>query len=687
MAKDMDDKDQSAGLRRSDFLRGAASIGLAAGLSGGAAPASAQDVPPVSRNSASPKPATRATQDVNAMYREGLPFNDTRDFADARRGLLASLPDPVVIRNSQGVPVWDATSYGFIKVTENDDAPDTVNPSLWRMAKLNMIHGLFEVVDGIWQVRGYDLSVMSIIRTNTGYIVIDPLISQEVSQTVWQQLVVPKLGDKPVVAVIYTHSHVDHYGGVRTFVKQADLDAGKVKILGPEDFTRAAVGENVIAGNAMSRRASYMYGNLVGKSATGQVDGGLGKTTSTGTIGIVVPTDHATKTGETITLDGIDLHVIMAPESEAPAEFMFYLPKYKAFCAAEDATHTLHNLYTLRGAKVRDGLLWSKYLQQALDMFGDDMQVVFASHHWPTWGNERVVALLKSQRDMYRYIHDQTMRMANTGLTPREIGEQIRLPPTLAVQWACRSYYGSVYHDAVAQYNLRLGFFDGVPANLHRHTPVDSARRYVAFMGGADNVLRQARQSYDQGDYRWVAEVVNHVVFSDADNLAAKHLLADAYEQLGYQAESGPWRNFYLTGALELRRGVTKLPVPDTASPDTIRAMPIEMFFDFLGVRLNGDRAAGLTLAFNLELTDTNEKYVLGVENAAVHYSKGRSLPNADASIVMTRAALNDVMLGTATMEKQIVAGKAKLTGDPQKLASFVSCLDTFDFWFNIVTA
>jgi alkyl sulfatase BDS1-like metallo-beta-lactamase superfamily hydrolase len=273
------------------------------------------------------------------------------------------------------------------------------------------------------------------------------------------------------------------------------------------------------------------------------------------------------------------------------------------------------------------------------------------------------------------------------GMTPREIGERIRLPPTLAVQWPCRSYYGSVYHDAVAQYNLRLGFFDGVPANLHQHTPIDSGRRYVAFMGGADNVLRQARQSYEEGDYRWIAEVVNHVVFANPDNAAAKNLLADAYEQLGYQAESGPWRNFYLTGALELRRGVTKLPVPNTASPDTIRAMPIEMFFDFLGVRLNGDRAADLTVAFNLELTDTKEKYVLGVENAAIHYSGGRTVPNADASIVMTRDALNDVMLGTATMEKQIVTGKAKLTGDPKKLASFVSCLDTFDFWFNIVTA
>jgi alkyl sulfatase BDS1-like metallo-beta-lactamase superfamily hydrolase len=677
----------SSGINRSEFLRGAASIGLAAGLAASTNSASAQDAPPVSGESATPKPATDATREVNGLYRKGLPFDDTRDFEDARRGLIAQLPEPGIIRNSQGRPVWDLSAYDFIKVTESDDAPDTVNPSLWRMAKLNMIHGLFEVVDGIWQVRGYDLSVMSIIRSDTGYIVIDPFISAEVSKVVWDQLVTPKLGDKPVVAVIHTHSHVDHYGGVRTFVSDADLQSGKVKVLAPEDFTRAAVSENVIAGNAMSRRASYMYGNLIGKSATGQVDGGLGKTTSSGTVGFVLPSQYATKTGETITLDGIDLQVIMAPESEAPSEFMFYLPKFKAFCAAEDATHTLHNLYTLRGAKVRDGLLWAKYLQEALDMFGDDMQVVFASHHWPTWGNERSIAFLKSARDLYRYIHDQTLRMANMGLTPREIAEQLRLPQSLVTQWPNRSYYGSVYHDAEAQYNLRLGFFDGNPANLHRHTPVDSAQRYVAFMGGADNVLRQAAESYKQGDYRWVAEVVNHVVFADGDNVAAKNLLADAYEQLGYQAESGPWRNFYLTGALELRHGVNKLPVPGTASGDTIRAMPIEMFFDYLGVRLNGDRAAGLTLAFNLELTDTGEKYVLGVENSAIHYSRDRTDPNANASIVISRTDLNDVMLGTATMEKQIVAGKAKLSGDTQQLAKFVSCLDTFEFWFNIVTA
>ncbi|HYY27303.1 MAG TPA: alkyl sulfatase dimerization domain-containing protein [Chthoniobacterales bacterium] len=640
-----------------------------------------------SDNSPLPKAATRHTLAVNALYRQELPFDDTTDFDDARRGLIASLPAPVTIKNDGKVPVWDLGQYAFISGDTADDAPDTVNPSLWRMAKLNMFHGLFEVVDGVYQARGYDLSVMSIIRSNTGYIVVDPFISAECAGTVWHELVVPNLGDKPIVAVIYTHSHVDHYGGVRGIVSQAEIDAGKVKILAPANFTEAAVGENVIAGNAMSRRASYMYGSLLDKSAAGQVDGGLGKTTSAGTVGLALPTLYATTTGETITIDGIDLRVLMAPESEAPSEFMFYLPKYKAFCAAEDATHTLHNLYTLRGAKVRDALLWSKYLNHALDMFGDDMQVVFASHHWPTWGNDRTIAYLKAQRDTYRFLHDQVMRLANSGMTPREIGETLRLPPSLATQWACRSYYGSVYHDAVAQYNLRLGFFDGVPATLHQHPPVEAGRRYVAFMSGADNVLRQAKESFEQGDYRWVAEVVNHVVFADAENTAAKLLLADAYEQLGYQSESAPWRNFYLTGAAELRRGVTKVAAPITASPDTIRAMPLEMFFDYLGVRLNGSRAAGKTVDFSLELTDSGDKYVLGVENAAIHYSKERTLTNPDASVVMTRAAFNDVVLGAVTMEKLIVDGKAKLTGDPGKLAEFISWLDSFDFWFNIVTA
>jgi len=675
-------------LGRAELLRGAAAAGLAAGIAGAARHASAQTaaVPTSTATPPQPKPATEATKTVQAEFRRVLPFDDTRDFDDARRGFIAALPEPVRITNAQGAPVWDLSQYGFLNTTSADDAPDTVNPSLWRVSKLNMLHGLFEVVDGLWQVRGYDLSVMSIIRGNTGYIVVDPLVSAECAATAWRELVVPQLGDRPVTAVIYTHSHVDHYGGGGGIVRAEDVAAGHVKILAPHDFTEAAVGENVIAGNAMSRRASYMYGNLVGKGPTGQVDGGLGKTTSTGTVTLMLPTDWATRTGETITLDGIELKVIMAPESEAPAEFMFYLPRYKAFCAAEDVTHTLHNLYTLRGAKVRDGLRWSKYLQEALDSYGEEMEILFASHHWPTWGKDNCNALLRSQRDMYRYLHDQVMRMANSGLTPKEIGERLRLAPAQQRRWANRSYYGSVYHDAVAQYNLRLGFYNAVPATLHEHEPTEAGKRYVAFMGGADNLLRQARASFDQGDYRWVAEVVNHLVFAEPDNAAARSLLADAYEQLGYQAESGPWRNVYLTGALELRQGVRELPVPNTASPDTIRAMPLDLFLDFLGVRLNAEKAGDNRVDFNLTLTDVNERWSFGVANAAIHYSKGRHVANPDTSVSMTREALNDVMLGTKTLEQQVVAGQARLDGDPRKLATFTSWLDTFPFWFNIVT-
>ncbi|MEM5316912.1 alkyl sulfatase dimerization domain-containing protein [Paraburkholderia sp. JHI869] len=674
-----------AGGRRA-FLKNVAVTGVATSLSGVVGETLAQAATAATATGPAAKPATPATIAVNKQYAEFLSFEDAQDFEDAKRGLVATLPEPVVIKGPEGNVAWDLQQFAFVSGGPENNSPSTVNPSLWRNAKLNMNHGLFKVVDGIWQVRGYDLSVMSIIRGDKGYIVVDPFITTDVASVVWKQLVIPHLGDHPITHVIYTHSHVDHYGGVRGLVSDDDLKSGKVQIVAPTGFTEAAVGENIIAGNAMGRRASYMYGSLLPRSATGIVDGGLGKTTSVGTITLAVPTQFAEKTGQKLTLDGVELVVLMAPESEAPAEFMFYLPKFKAFCAAEDATHTLHNLYTLRGAKVRDALLWSKYLQSSLDMFGDDMQVVFASHYWPTWGNDRVVAFLRAQRDMYRYMHDQVLRMANKGMTPLEIGEAIRLPDSLAKHWFCRGYYGTVYHDAVAQYNLRLGFFDGVPANLHRLPPTEAGKRYVEFMGGSAAVLSKAHGYYSKGDYRWVAEVVNHVVFAEPQNTAAKQLLADTYEQLGYQSESASWRNFYLTGAQELRGGIKQLPAPQPQSPDTIQAMPLDMFLDYLGIRLNGDRANGKTASFNLVLTDTKENYVLGVENSALHYTKDKSSKSADATVTMTRADLNDIMMGKTNMQKLVMAGNAKIDGNSQKLGEFVSWLDTFDFWFNIVT-
>ncbi|MBC8749508.1 MULTISPECIES: alkyl/aryl-sulfatase [Paraburkholderia] len=673
------------GARRA-FLKNVAVAGVATGFSGAVEGTLAQAAGASTPTTPASKPATVATIALNKQYADFLSFADAQDFEDAKRGLVATLPEPLIIKGQGAVPAWNLQQFAFVSGGPENNAPSTVNPSLWRNAKLNMDHGLFMVVDGIWQVRGYDLSVMSIIRGDQGYVVVDPFITTEVASTVWKQLVIPHLGNKPITHVIYTHSHVDHYGGVRGLVSDEDLASGKVKIVAPVGFTEAAVGENVIAGNAMGRRASYMYGSLLPRSPMGIVDGGLGKTTSVGTITLAVPSMYAEKTGQKMTLDGVEIEVLMAPDSEAPSEFMFYLPKFRAFCAAEDATHTLHNLYTLRGAKVRDGLLWSKYLQSALDMFGDDMQVLFASHYWPTWGNDRIGAFLRAQRDMYRYLHDQVMRMANQGLTPLEIGEAIRLPDSLAKLWYCRSYYGTVYHDALAQYNLRLGFFDGVPANLHRLPPTESGKRYVEFMGGSAAVVRKAHEYYDKGEYRWVAEVVNHVVFAEPQNTAAKQLLADAYEQLGYQSESAPWRNFYLTGAMELRNGVRKLPAPNPQSPDTIQAMPLDMFLDYLGIRLNGDRASGKTASFNLMLSDTKENYVLGVENSALNYSKGKTSNTADASVTMTRANLNDIMMGKTNMQKLVMAGNAKIDGNSQKLGEFISWLDTFDFWFNIVT-
>jgi alkyl sulfatase BDS1-like metallo-beta-lactamase superfamily hydrolase len=507
-----------------------------------------------------------------------------------------------------------------------------------------------------------------------------------VARTVWEKLVVPHLGSRPVTAMIYTHSHVDHYGGVRGIVRQEDVDAGRVLVLAPAGFTDAAVSENVMAGNVMSRRATYMYGNLLAKGPQGQVDGGLGKTTSTGTVTLVVPTDFIERTGDKRTVDGVEMHFIYAPDSEAPVEVMWYMPRYKVFQAAEDVTHTFHNLYTLRGAKYRNGLKWSAYLQEALDLFGEEMEFLVNSHHWPTFGNAACREHIAKQRDLMRFTHDQTLRMANQGMTSREIGDAIRLPDSLDRYWPNRGYYGSLYHNARAQYGLYLGWFDGVPANLDPHTPVESGKRYVAAMGGAANVLKAGRDAFDQGDYRWAAELVNHLVFAEPSNREAKELVADAYEQMGYQAESGPWRNFYLTGTQELRQGVQRLPAPNTASPDTVRAMPMDLLLNYLGMRIDPAKAAGRTLTINLALSEPEQKFVLGVENSCLHWSAGRQARNADATVALSRASLNEIIEGARTLEQQVMAGKAQVTGNARAVGEFTSMLDTFEFWFNIVT-
>ncbi|MDW9595195.1 MBL fold metallo-hydrolase [Sinorhizobium meliloti] len=650
-------------------------LSLIAIVAAGTIPAYAQDA-------ATQKDATEATRAANDALLTQLPFDDTSDFDDAKRGLIAPLPTEM-IQGQGGNAIWNPQQYSFI--TEGAEAPATVNPSLWRQSQLINISGLFEVTEGLYQVRNFDLSNMTIIEGTEGITIVDPLVSSETAKAALD-LYRKHRGDKPVKAVIYTHSHVDHYGGVRGIVDEADVTSGAVKIYAPEGFLEAAVAENVMAGTAMSRRASYMYGNLLKADPKGQVGAGLGTTTSAGTVTLIPPTNIVTETGQKETIDGLTYEFLMAPGSEAPSEMLWYIEEKKAIQTSEDATHTLHNTYSLRGAKIREPLPWSKYLNQALTMWGDEAEIIFAQHHWPTWGNDNVKELLSKQRDLYRYINDQTLHMVNQGMTMREIAEAFKLPDSLAKFWANRGYYGSVYHDVAATYVLYLGWFDGNPSTLHELPPAEASKKYVEFMGGADAVLEKARKSYEQGEYRWVAQVANHVVFADPNNQDAKNLTADALEQLGYQAESGPWRNFYLTGAKELRDGVTELPTPNTASPDTVRAMSLDLFFDYLGVRLNSEKAGDTKLTLNFDFGVEDGKYLLQLENGVLNNTAGQQADNADATITLTRDSLNGIVLGETTLEKAIADGSIKVTGDNAKLGQLVSMLDNFEFWFNIVT-
>ncbi len=628
------------------------------------------------------KDATRFTQSANDTLRDELNWEDVRDFESASRGFIASLDDPV-ITNADGRPVWDLNAFPFLS---EETAPPSVNPSLWRVSRLNALyHGLFKVTDGVYQIRGFDLSVMSIIETDSGYVVIDPMISAEPARA-GMDLVYQHVGRKPVVAVIYTHSHVDHWGGVKGVIDEADVKAGKIKVIAPENFVEYAISENVIAGNVMSRRASYMYGNLLPKDTKGQVGAGLGQTTSVGSNSLIIPTDSITHTGQTMTIDGLDIEFQLTPDTEAPAEMNFLFPRYRALCMAENCSHTMHNLYTLRGAQVRDAKAWAYYIDEAIDYFSGRYDVVFASHHWPTWGADESTAYLKLQRDMYKYLHDETLRLANQGYTLLEIPEIIHLPTEIYRAWHNRGYYGSINHNVKAIYQRYLGFFDGNPATLHPLPPEAAGRKYVEFMGGADALLANARRAFDQGEYRWVAQVVNHLVFADPDNEAARDLQADALEQLGYQAESGPWRNFYLSAAKELRDGVIDIATPKSTNPDIVRATPLDMFFDLLAVRLIGEKAEDTVITLNAHFTDIDEQYVLRIEHGVLNYAKGRQADDADATLTTTRVVLDAVVLGEATMADKLATGQARIDGDPAKLVEFLSMLDTFEFWFNIVT-
>ncbi len=621
------------------------------------------------------KDATPYTRAAHAALEHVLPVDDGQDFADARRGFQGTLPD-ATITGPNGNIVWSLKPFDFLE----GERPDTVNPSLWRQARLNAIHGLFEVTPGIYQVRNFDISNITFIEGKTGYIVIDPLISEETARAALA-LMRAHRGDKPVTAVIYTHSHVDHYGGVMGVLSDEDIRNG-LRIIAPEGFLAEAVSENVLLGNVMGRRATYMYGATLPKGPRGHVDSGLGKTVSTGKVTLVPPTESVSTTGSRLTVDGVDIVFQVTPDTEAPAEMNFFFPQFRALCMAENCTCNLHNLYTPRGALVRDARSWSHYIDEASAMFCEDTDVLFASHHWPRWGQDRAREFLAKQGDLYKFIHDQTLRLANHGLNPTEIAERLRLPPSLEAEWHTRSYYGTLNHNAKAVYQRYLGWFDGNPANLHKHPPVEAGTRYVALAGGADALLAQAQEAFDQGDYRWVAELVNHLVFAEPDNVAARTLQANALEQMGYQAESGPWRAFYLTGAQELRNPMPKSAKPRQSSAGQLRALPAASLLEALAVRLNGDEIGIRTFAFNLTFTETGEVFSLSVRNGVMHHAPGRSVGPA-AEVSLTCAALIALLIGETTMADAMAAGR--VSGNTGAFQDLLSLLDQFDFWFEII--
>ncbi|WP_105903100.1 alkyl/aryl-sulfatase [Vibrio gangliei] len=629
-----------------------------------------------------PKEATTATQQANNKLYSTLPFSDKTDFENAHKGFIAPLPKSI-IKGESGNVIWDPTKYSFVK--EGEKAPATVNPSLWRQSQLINISGLFEVTDGVYQIRNFDLSNMTIIEGKKGITVIDPLVSAETAKAALE-LYYQYRGKKPVVAVVVTHSHVDHYGGIRGVVDEKDVKAGKVKIYVPNGFMEESVSENIMAGNAMSRRASYMYGNLLQPNEKGQVGAGLGTTTSAGTVTLIPPTNYITHTGQEEVIDGLTYDFLMAPGSEAPSEMLWYVKEKKMIESAEDVTHTLHNTYSLRGAKIRDPLAWSKYINLAIDRWGDDAQVIIAQHHWPTWGNDNIVKLMKTQRDTYRYINDQTLRMANQGLTRDEIVANFKMPPSLEKTWSSRGYYGSVSHNVKATYVFYLGWFDGNPATLDELPPQEAAKKFVEYMGGADKILAKAKKDFADGNYRWVAQVVSKVVFADPENKEARNLEADALEQLGYQAESGPWRNFYLSGAQELRNGVKVLPTPNTASPDTVKAMTPEMFFDYLAVHINGMKAADANMVLNFDFGQKGQQYKVELENGVLNHTANSQAKGADATIKLSRDTLNRIILKQEKLKDAEKNGDVKISGDAAKLDELISYMDSFEFWFNIVT-
>ena len=626
------------------------------------------------------KDASPITAALNRAVLAALPCADTQDFDDTRRGFVATLPE-VEIKNDQGRVVWSLRDYAFLA---DEQSPPTVNPSLWRLARLNLIHGLFQVTDRIYQIRGFDISNTTVIEGDRGLIVIDPLASTEVARAALELYMLHR-GRRPVSAVIYSHSHTDHYGGVRGVVDERDVSTGTVEVWAPDHFMEEVVSEAVLAGTAMVRRAQFQFGATLPRGPRAQVDAGLGKGLSRGTVTLIPPTRLIKEAIETHRIDGVEIVFQLTPETEAPAEMHMFYPALRALNLAENATHNLHNIYPIRGAQARDANAWAKYLNEARDRFGRAADVAFAQHHWPVWGTARVLEFLGKQRDLYKYLHDQTVRLMNHGYKAAEIAERLTLPKSLAATWHVRGYYGTLSHNAKSVYQRYIGWYDANPANLNPLPPVERGRKYVEYMGGADAVIRRARDDFAKGEYRFVAEALSHVVFADPANTEARQLGADPLEQLGYAVESATWRNAYVLGALELRQGVPATVARAPVSPDIVRAMSLELFFDYLGVRLNGEKAEGRRIVINWVFSDLDRRYVMNLENCALTYLADRRSDAGDATVTLERAALNRLVLREVAFTDAVAQGLVRVDGDAAKVVDLFGLLDDFNLMFEVV--
>ena len=620
---------------------------------------------------------TDQTRAANAQMSQTLPWADREDEDFASRGFIAQWDQPQ-IRAADGHVVWDFNAYNFL----TPDVPETVNPSLWRQARLLARAGLFQVSDRVYQVRGFDVSNMTIVVGDTGLIIIDPLTSTEVASAALA-LARRTIGDRPVRAVIYTHSHVDHFGGVRGVVDSAEVAAGNVQIIAPEGFMEHAVTENVIAGNAMGRRATYQFGAGLAPGPEGQMSSGIGLAISAGTFTLIPPTRTISHTGETLTVDGVRIEFQVTPETEAPSEMNFFFPDLGVLCLSENANASMHNILTPRGALVRDAKAWADYLTESLRLYGDRTQEMITSHAWPRFGNDRVRDFIAAHRDAYKYLHDQTVRLMNAGSTDREIAEQVRLPEPLASRWFNRGYYGTMMHNSRAVYQRYMGWYDGNPANLNPLPPAEEGARFVRAMGGEDRVLAEGQRAFDEGDYRWAARVLNNLVFANPQNTAARQLLARTHRQMAYQAESAIWRNMYLSAARELEQGPPQRAA-SVQSVDLVAATPTSYILDLLAVRLNPERLGARHYAFNLVFPERNERFAVTIANGVLVHERDVTL--ADAPTITSARATFLQAMATSSMARAVLSGQVRIAGNRRSLEGLGEVFDTPDPNFPIVT-